>query len=168
MIPKSLVKRVKVSEIGARVETIQTTALLRLTRILRRILETCCHSDFSKKKTISYRWCEKIARSNKNINTKKEWELPNQSFTSSILMTCWIQTHHLYSTCLEYKYQCINRVLHNSSLMYRRHFEYELTSKIDNMNLWVANPGNGVAPSPTPWCSSYRKGSLRVILDYGR
>ena len=26
----------------------------------------------------------------------------------------------------------------------------------------------GVAPSPTPWCSSYRKGSLRVILDYGR
>ena len=26
----------------------------------------------------------------------------------------------------------------------------------------------GVAPSPTPWCSSYRKGSLRVTLDYGR
>ena len=26
----------------------------------------------------------------------------------------------------------------------------------------------GVAPSPTPWCSSYRKGSLRVNLDYGR
>ena len=25
-----------------------------------------------------------------------------------------------------------------------------------------------VAPSPTPWCSSYRKGSLRVTLDYGR
>ena len=24
------------------------------------------------------------------------------------------------------------------------------------------------APSPTPWCSSYRKGSLRVTLDYGR
>ena len=29
-----------------------------------------------------------------------------------------------------------------------------------------SNPGNGVAPSPTPWCSSYRKGSLRVTLDY--
>ena len=26
----------------------------------------------------------------------------------------------------------------------------------------------GVAPSPTHWCSSYRKGSLRVTLDYGR
>ena len=30
------------------------------------------------------------------------------------------------------------------------------------------NPGKGVAPFPTPWCSSYRKGSLRVTLDYGR
>ena len=26
----------------------------------------------------------------------------------------------------------------------------------------------GVTPSPTPWCSSYQKGSLRVTLDYGR
>ena len=32
----------------------------------------------------------------------------------------------------------------------------------------LSNPGKGVAPSPTPWCSSYRKGSLRVTLDYGR
>ena len=31
-----------------------------------------------------------------------------------------------------------------------------------------SNPGKGVVPSPTPWCSSYRKGSLRVTLDYGR
>ena len=31
-----------------------------------------------------------------------------------------------------------------------------------------SNPGTGLAPSPTPWCSSYRKGSLRVTLDYGR
>ena len=28
-----------------------------------------------------------------------------------------------------------------------------------------SNPGKGVAPSPTPWCSSYWKGSFRVILD---
>ena len=32
----------------------------------------------------------------------------------------------------------------------------------------LSNPGKGVAPSPTHWCSSYRKGSLRVTLDYGR
>ena len=31
-----------------------------------------------------------------------------------------------------------------------------------------SNPGQGVAPSPTPRCSSYRKGSLRVTLDQGR
>ena len=29
------------------------------------------------------------------------------------------------------------------------------------------NPGKGVAPSPTPRCSSYWKGSLLVTLDYG-
>ena len=27
---------------------------------------------------------------------------------------------------------------------------------------------SNLAPSPTPWCSSYRKGSLRVTVDYGR
>ena len=31
-----------------------------------------------------------------------------------------------------------------------------------------SNPGKGVAPSPTPRCRSYRKGNLRVTLDYGR
>ena len=31
-----------------------------------------------------------------------------------------------------------------------------------------SNPAKGVAPSPTPCCSSYWKGSLRVTLDYGR
>ena len=30
------------------------------------------------------------------------------------------------------------------------------------------NPGKGVAPSPTSWSCSYRKGSLLVALDYGR
>ena len=31
-----------------------------------------------------------------------------------------------------------------------------------------SNPEKGVAPSPTPRCSSYWKGSLRVALDYSR
>ena len=31
-----------------------------------------------------------------------------------------------------------------------------------------SNLGKGVAPSPTPWCSSYWKGSLLTTLDYGR
>ena len=29
------------------------------------------------------------------------------------------------------------------------------------------NPGNGVAPFPTPQCSSRLKGNLRITLDYG-
>ena len=31
-----------------------------------------------------------------------------------------------------------------------------------------SNSGKGVVPSPTPWCGSYRKGSLRVTFDYCR
>ena len=30
-----------------------------------------------------------------------------------------------------------------------------------------SNPRKGVVPFPTPWCSSCRKGSLRVTFDYG-
>ena len=30
-----------------------------------------------------------------------------------------------------------------------------------------SNPGKGVVPSPTPWCSSNGKGSLLIALDYG-
>ena len=31
-----------------------------------------------------------------------------------------------------------------------------------------SNSGKGAAPSPTPQCSSYWKGSLLVVLDYSR
>ena len=51
-ITKGLLKGLEDLEVGWRVETIQTTALLRTVRILRRVLETwetCCHSDSSKK-----------------------------------------------------------------------------------------------------------------------
>ena len=30
-----------------------------------------------------------------------------------------------------------------------------------------SNPGKGVGPSHTPWCSSYWKGSFQVTFDYG-
>ena len=42
-VTKGLLKRLEDLEVGGRVETIQTTALLRTARILRRVLETCCH-----------------------------------------------------------------------------------------------------------------------------
>ena len=51
-VTKGLLKGLEDLEVGRRVETIQTTALLRTARILRRVLETeetCCPSDFSEK-----------------------------------------------------------------------------------------------------------------------
>ena len=39
-VTKGLLKRLEKLEVGGRVETIQTTALLRMARILRRVLES--------------------------------------------------------------------------------------------------------------------------------
>ena len=39
---------------------------------------------------------------------------------------------------------------------------------LDTQHYKIRIKGKGVAPSPTPWCSSYRKGSLQVTLDKGR
>ena len=41
---KGLWKGLEDLEVGGRVETIQTTALLKTARILRRVLETCCYT----------------------------------------------------------------------------------------------------------------------------
>ena len=49
IITKRLLKGLEDLEIGGRVETIQTRALLKTARILRRVLETCCHSNSSEK-----------------------------------------------------------------------------------------------------------------------
>ena len=48
-IPKGLVVGLEELEIEGWAETIQTTALLRSARVLRRVLETCYHSDFSER-----------------------------------------------------------------------------------------------------------------------
>ena len=48
-VTKGLLKVLEDLEVGGRVETIQTTALLRTARILRRALETCCRSNSSEK-----------------------------------------------------------------------------------------------------------------------
>ena len=44
-----MVKELEDLEIKGQEEIMQTTALLRLTKILRKIQETCCHSDSSEK-----------------------------------------------------------------------------------------------------------------------
>ena len=45
-VTKGLLKGLEDFEVGGRVETIQTTALLRTARILRIVQETCCHCQF--------------------------------------------------------------------------------------------------------------------------
>ena len=61
-VTKGLLKGMEDLEVGGREETIQTTALLRMARILRRVLETCGHLLSLKLqwKIISVSWCEKI------------------------------------------------------------------------------------------------------------
>ena len=49
----------------------------------------------------------------------------------------------------------------DASLLNTQHYKVRIKGKVKQSR-------KGVAPSPTPWCSSYRKGSLRVTLDYGR
>ena len=59
---KGLLKGLEDLEVGDRVDTIQTTALLRTARILRRVLETWGDllSLNLQGNTISLRWCEKL------------------------------------------------------------------------------------------------------------
>ena len=61
-VTKGLLKGLDDLEVGGRVETIETTALLKMVRILRRFL-VICKDLLSLKlqwKTISSRWCEKL------------------------------------------------------------------------------------------------------------
>ena len=46
----------------------------------------------------------------------------------------------------------------DASLLNTQHYKVRIKGKVKQSRV-------GVAPSPTPWCSSYRKGSLRVTLD---
>ena len=73
-VTKGLVQGLADLEITVLVETIQTTALLRSARILRKVLETCCHSNFSGKPSANARGCEKLSSSKIMITRKQKWE----------------------------------------------------------------------------------------------
>ena len=60
-VTKGLLKGLEDLELGGRVETIQTIALLRTARILR-LEETCCHSDSSEKPS-----------ANADVKSSNEW-----------------------------------------------------------------------------------------------
>ena len=52
------------------------------------------------------------------------------------------------------------KMLHVDSLLNTQHYKARIKDKWRNLV-------KGVVSSLTPWCSSNRKGSLRVTLDYG-
>ena len=54
-----------------------------------------------------------------------------------------------------------SKMVLDDSLLNTQHYKVRIKGKVEQSR-------EGVAPSPTPWCSSSRKGSLRVTLDYGR
>ena len=58
-------------------------------------------------------------------------------------------------------YQRLKKIILDASLLNTQHYKIRIKGKVEQSK-------EGVAPSPTPWCSSYRKGSLWVTLDYGR
>ena len=58
-------------------------------------------------------------------------------------------------------YQRLKKMVLDASLLNTQHHKVRIKGKVEQSR-------EGVAPSPTHWCSSYRKGSLRVTLDYGR
>ena len=46
----------------------------------------------------------------------------------------------------------------DATLLNTQHYKVRIKGKVEQSM-------EGVVPSPTPWCSSYWKGSLRVTLD---
>ena len=68
-VTKGLIQGLEDLEIRGRMETIQTTALLRSARIQRRILKNCCHSD-SRKKPSANASVKNSKRNNNNNNNK--------------------------------------------------------------------------------------------------
>ena len=57
-------------------------------------------------------------------------------------------------------YKRLKKMVLDAFLLNTQHYKVRIMSK-------RSNPGKGVAPSSTPQCSSYWKGSFQVALDYG-
>ena len=75
-VPKDILKGLEELEIGGQSQTIQTTTLIRLARILRRVMKTCRDllSFRLQWKIISERWCEEFARNNnKDRVSLRKW-----------------------------------------------------------------------------------------------
>ena len=71
-VTKGLVQGLDDLEIPGRVETIQTSALLRSARILRRVLETCCYSNSNEKTSANAGVKNSQKRTNNNMGGQSD------------------------------------------------------------------------------------------------
>ena len=74
-VTKGLIKGLKDLEMRGRVETIQTSTLLRSARILRRVLETCRHSNTSEWPSTNADVKNSQGVNNNNNNNNKLWNM---------------------------------------------------------------------------------------------
>ena len=58
-------------------------------------------------------------------------------------------------------HQKLKKIMLDASLLNTQHYKSRIMGKMEQSR-------ERNSASSTPWCSSYRKGSLRVTLDYGR
>ena len=111
------------------------------------------------------------------------WKLDQELLCSPSILSVWL------CICLIYiRYKIIKEVskiriysamvwetgIQSQVETYQRHKKWYLMPPCLTLSIvrygsrikW-SNPRNGVAPFPSPWCSSHCKGSLPVTLDYG-
>ena len=58
-------------------------------------------------------------------------------------------------------YQRLKKMVLDASLLNTQHYKVRIKGKVEQSR-------ERISALPTHWCSSYRKGSFRVTLDYGR
>ena len=74
IVTKGLLKGLEDLEVGGRMETVQTTALLRTAKILRKVLEieeTCCHSNSNERPSANTDVKNSKGVNNNNNNNNK-------------------------------------------------------------------------------------------------
>ena len=118
---------------------------------------------------------------NINEDSYKSPEVPNVWYLiyKSIWRTLYTRIKDVHTSSLAQWVECLPMAretwVQSQVASYQRLLKWYLIPlclTLSNIRLvsrvkW-SNPKKGVAPSPTPRCSSYWKGSLLVALNYGR
>ena len=86
-----------------------------------------------------------------NVSVASPYRLASCLECSPMAAKAWVQSQ------VE-SYQRLKKIVLDATLLNTQHFKVRIKDKVEQS-------GKGVAPYPTPLCSSYLKGRLRVTLD---